>query len=187
MERRAPRPRLHRPRQSRSGWRGHGQGGSTATPPPTWSSRSSGRRGRPGTAPTSAARPRSSSPRPLWSPTGQSGSSSPRTSPPAPPTGARRLLEPDRCARTRPVADLPAGPRGRGRPHHPARRTRGRARPHGPLSAGAAWSGSTRPRPPWSALLAGDGALVVVEGAAAPGRPPRCGRLRRCWRSGVDG
>ncbi len=75
-------------RPNRCRWRGRGRGGSTAMPPPSWSSPSSGRRGRPGTPPTSAGRPRSSSPRPASSPTGPPGSSSPKTSPPGRPTGA---------------------------------------------------------------------------------------------------
>ena len=47
-----------------------------------------GEDGRRGTPPTSAARSRSCSPRPAWSPTPRSGSSWPRTSPPAPPHAA---------------------------------------------------------------------------------------------------
>ena len=53
-----------------------------------WSSPSSGRRDRPGTAPTFAARSRSSSPRPASSPTRPRGPSSPKTSPPERRTGA---------------------------------------------------------------------------------------------------
>ena len=82
----------------------------------------------------------------------------------------RPAARPDRCARARPVPDLAAGARGRGRPRHPARPP-GRAQPArtGPLDG----RGLIRIDPTQAAVvgaLAGDGPLVVVEGAAGAGK-----------------
>ena len=150
-------------------WRGRGRGGSTATPQPTWSSRSSGRSGRRGTPPTSAARSRSSSPRPACSPTPPPGSSSPRTSPPAPPTGASG------CST---ATDVPEHVRSLTSPQVLeveadliARLARRAAQPARKVRIGG--RGLVRVDPTQAAVvgvLAGDGPLVVVEGAAGAGK-----------------
>ena len=132
--------------------------------------RSSGRSGRPGTPPTSAAKSEV-----LLAQTGlvadpAARSSWPRTSPPAPPTRCVPLL--DRTDVPEHVRSLtsPAGARGRGRPRRPARAPRGAAGPHGSRIGGR---GLVRIDPTQAAVvgaLAGDGPLVVVEGAAGAGK-----------------
>ena len=70
LERRAARPRLPRPRPTRSGSRGPDRVGSTATRPPTWSSRSWGaKRSAWNTADIRGEVEDPRSPRPSWSPT----------------------------------------------------------------------------------------------------------------------
>ena len=150
-------------------WTGRGRGGSTATRSPTWSSRSWGHRSRRGTPPTSAARPRCCSPRPAWSPT----------------RAARVELAEDitaratnRCTRLLEGSEVPEHVRALTSPRvldveadlitrlarrgtEPARRARIGGR------------GLVRVDPTQAAVvgaLAGDGDLVVVEGAAGAGK-----------------
>ena len=181
VERRAARPRLPRPGRSPCRWLGRrSRAGSTATRRPTWSSPCSGRSGRRGTPPTSAARSRSCSPRPAWSPSPRPGSSSPRTSPPAPPPGASG------CSTATDVPEhvrsltSPAGPR-RSRPtSSPGSRAAPSSPPGGSGCRRARpGRGSTRPRRAVVGALAGDGPLVVVEGAAGAGQDHRPARRPR--------
>ena len=144
-----------------------------------WSSPSSGRSGRPGTPPTSAARSRSCSPRPACRRPSRRGSSSPKTSPPAPPPGAsgcsqrtdvpehvRSLTSPQVLEVEADLDRPPRPPRRAARPPGPHRRARaGPGRPH---------PGRRRRRPGrrrrhwwWS------------KAPPVPGRPPRCGRRRQ--------
>ena len=54
-------------------------------------------------------------------------------------------------------------------------------------SAGADWSGSTRPKPPWSAPWPATGRWWWSKVPPVPGRPPPCGRLRNCCPGGAIG
>ena len=93
----------------------------------------------------------------------------------------------DRCARARPVAHLAAGARGRGRPDRPARPPRRAARP--PVRVGG--RGLVRVDPTQAAVvgvLAGDGPLVVVEGAAGAGKTTALAHHpASCWPDGATG
>ena len=130
----------------------------------------SGRSGRPGTPPTSAARSRSSLAQTdlVADPAARIELAEDITARAVAPV--RPLLDRDRRARARPVPDLPAGARGRGRPRRPARAPCGAAGPQGPHRRAWSGRGSTRPRPRSSAPWPATGQLVVVEGAAGAGK-----------------
>ena len=111
---------------------------------------------------------------------GRARSSSPRTSPPAPSP-----VRP--AARPRPTCPSTSGrsPRGRCWPSRPTSSTPARARraagPARPACSGrGAGPDRSRRRPPSSAPLAGDGPLVVVEGAAGAGKTTTLARRRTC-------
>ena len=100
----------------------------------------------------------------------------------------RQAAQADRCARARPVprpptqvleveADLV----------DPDRAAGGSSRPAGCASAGVVWSGSTRPRPPWSAPWPATGHWWWSKVPRVPGRPPPCARSNNCCRSRVIG
>ncbi len=99
----------------------------------------------------------------------------------------RHAARPDRCARARPVPHLPAGARGRGRPRRPGSRGGRPSRPAGCAWAGVDWSGSTRPRPRWSAPWPATGPWWWSRVPRVPGRPPPCARPNNCCRSRVIG
>ena len=92
-----------------------------------------------------------------------------------------RLLDRSRRARARPVADLAAGARGRGATSSPG----SRARAEQPARRSAlSGRGLVRVDPTQAAVvgaLAGDGQLVVVEGAAGAGKTTTLRRPRHCW------
>ena len=88
-----------------------------------------------------------------------------------------RLLDRARCARARPVPHLPAGARGRGRPHRPPRPPRRASRPGG---SGCGGRGLVRVDPTQAAVV---GALAG-DGPAGGGRRRR--RCREDHRAAVD-
>ena len=101
----------------------------------------------------------------------------------------RAAAGPRRRARTRPRAHLTTGARRRGRPRHPARRA-SRARRDARCRVGARrrrTTGSTMPSSAVVAALAGDGRLLVIEGAAGAGKTTDPGRRPRPARDAATG